>query len=71
MTSKSTCPKCGGRMEEGHVIDEGYGAWKPAKWQAGKPQMAWYGSLKVDKKALKQVENWRCGRCGFLESYAP
>jgi len=29
----------------------------------------WFG-LKVRKKDLVPISAWRCGRCGYLESYA-
>jgi hypothetical protein len=64
------CPKCGGAMEDGFVIDEGYGRFDRARWQAGQPERAWLSGYKVRKKELIGVTTARCGRCGYLESYA-
>ena len=36
----------------------------------GLAEKAWYG-LKVRGKTRLAVETWRCGRCHYLESYAP
>ncbi|MBD2842773.1 hypothetical protein [Erythrobacter rubeus] len=71
MRPTKTCGKCQGRMQQGHLIDEGYGAVHVAKWQPGEPRKAWWGSIKVDKKAVREVETHRCDRCGLLEFYAP
>ena len=69
MAAAKACPKCDGRMEDGFVVDHGYGEKHVAGWQSGKPVRKWWG-LKVDKKRLLSIESWRCNRCGFLEHYA-
>lgn len=71
MQATQSYPKCGGRMVEGHVVDAGYGESHSARWQRGTPEKQWWGSLKVDKKALKTVQSFRCERCYLLEHYAP
>jgi len=41
-----------------------------ASFLPGAPKVSrWFG-LKVDKKNLVPISTWRCGRCGYLESYA-
>jgi hypothetical protein len=36
----------------------------------GVPKVSrWFG-LKVRKEDLVPISAWRCGRCGYLESYA-
>jgi predicted nucleic-acid-binding Zn-ribbon protein len=64
------CPKCGGSMADGFIVDEGYGKYDQARWQEGQPVKRWWGSLKVQKGELIGVRTLRCRRCGYLESYA-
>jgi len=68
--SKS-CPKCGGRMEVGYVPEAKDHSMKPEMWVEGAPQKAWWGGLKMAGKRKLTIETWRCGRCAYLESYAP
>ena len=68
--SKS-CPKCGGRMEQGFMLELKDGNQKAiTEWVEGLAEKAWYG-LKIRGKRRLAIETWRCGRCGYLESYAP
>jgi len=57
-------------MSEGFVIDHGdYGSASVSTWHGGAPRKSiWTGVKKSDERL--EVETWRCGRCGFLESYA-
>jgi ribosomal protein S27AE len=71
MTSRKHCPKCGGEMNQGFVIDAGdSGSHRASKWQAGTPQKSFWTGIKLSKADQHEVVTWRCGRCGFLESYA-
>jgi hypothetical protein len=66
-----TCVKCGGRTEQGFVVDSADGgASKVAGWMEGAPVKKWYG-LKTSKLRKLDIESWRCTKCGFLENYAP
>ena len=67
--SKS-CPKCGGRMEQGFIPDSKQNGTKITEWVEGAPEKKWYGLVIRGKRKLA-VESWRCGRCAYLESYAP
>ncbi len=68
--SKS-CSKCGGRMEQGFLLELKDGNQKAVTdWIEGKAEKAWYG-LKIRGLRRLPVETWRCGRCHYLESYAP
>ena len=68
--SKS-CPKCGGRMEQGFILELKDGNRKAiTEWVEGLAEKAWYG-LKTRGKRRLAIETWRCGRCAYLESYAP
>jgi DNA-directed RNA polymerase subunit RPC12/RpoP len=71
MASRSlTCPRCGGAMEPGYIVDEGYGTRTVAKWIGGEPERSMWTGLKVRGKDKLDVTSYRCQRCGFLESYA-
>ena len=67
--TNSDCPKCRGRMEEGWMVDQGYGAIHQPSFVPGKPDKKWWG-IKVNKKAMVKIVTMRCTRCGFLENYA-
>ena len=70
--SKS-CPKCGGRMDQGFMP-------RAAKDARNERERMGRGHAREEllvraqdcaaRKRLK-IETWRCGRCGYLESYAP
>ncbi len=66
------CPKCGGRMQEGFILDRGhYDSKRASEWVEGEPVRSfWHGGLKVSDKAQYEVTTYRCGGCGYLESYA-
>lgn len=64
------CPKCQGRMEEGFLLDQTYGTRAPVDWIEGPPEKSIWNGLKLGDRMRMTVETWRCGRCGFLESYA-
>ena len=68
--SKS-CPKCGGRMEQGFVADATEHYTKVTQWVEGAPQKSFWGGVKSRGKRKVPIESWRCGRCGYLENYAP
>jgi ribosomal protein S27AE len=71
MTHPATCPKCQGSMSEGFVLDQTYGGRGVASWVEGEPNKNfWVGVTLGDKKPI-EIATWRCGSCGYLESYAP
>ena len=65
-----TCPRCSGQMEEGFLVDEGYGSRTTAQWVAGKPEKSIWVGIKLRGKTKLGVATYRCRRCGYLESYA-
>ena len=65
------CPKCGGRMAEGFVADQTYGATTVSSWYAGPPRKSFWTGLKLKGVENHAIVTWRCDRCGFIESYAP
>ncbi len=61
------CEKCGGEMEEGHII-EFDGSVIPIKEKWGTSAKAgWFGANIENKKT---VFAYRCKSCGYLEQYA-
>jgi len=68
--SKS-CPKCGGRMEQGFQLEyTHHHSMRIGEWIEGAPERGWFG-LKIRGRRKLPIETWRCGRCAYLESYAP
>lgn len=65
------CPKCGGAMEEGFIIDYGqymFAAKHVSSWVQGPPKLSWCGALGDETR--RRIQSIRCVKCGFLESYA-
>ena len=70
MSLAKSCPKCGGRMEQGFIPEATRHSNGPSEWIEGAPEKSW-GSLKIRGKRRLAVQTFRCGRCTYLESYAP
>jgi hypothetical protein len=64
------CPKCASSMGEGFVVDKFYGGAGVSTWVAGAPRRSMWTGINVAGREQSQIATWRCGRCGFLESYA-
>ena len=65
------CPRCGGRLIEGFVIDRGdHNAKQLQKWFEGEPVRSFWVGLKTSGRDSFTVQTYRCDRCGYLESYA-
>jgi hypothetical protein len=70
MSNQLKCPKCSGRMEQGFVLDNTYGARLISHWVPGEPKKSfWMGTKAPDTSALP-IGVFRCSSCGFLEQYA-
>jgi hypothetical protein len=69
MALPPSCARCNGSMEQGFVLDEGYGSRKPSKWVEGTPEY-WFFNLKLRGKRQLEIATYRCSWCGYLESYA-
>ncbi len=66
------CPKCAGRLEEGFTLDlVHHNQSRQASWIEGKPVRSFWTGLATRGRARHKILTYRCGRCGFLESYAP
>ena len=65
------CPRCRGNMSEGFVVDRGHGNTQgQQKWVEGEPVKSFWFGLDTSDRAKYEVRTYRCGRCGYLESYA-
>lgn len=65
------CPKCGGRMEQGFIVDMATGdfSFGVRKWARGVPLRSLLFKTWVLWNA-PPVGTFRCEICGYLESYA-
>lgn len=71
LAGSRTCPRCGGRMEQGFVPEyTHHSSVRLSQWVAGAPERGWFG-LKLRGRRKMAIETYRCPRCGYLESYAP
>ncbi|HEX2763472.1 MAG TPA: PF20097 family protein [Allosphingosinicella sp.] len=71
MSESKNCPRCGGAMEEGFMVDGTHGGSRVARWTAGRPRKSLWTGIKLSGAKLVEIATWRCRRCGLLESYAP
>lgn len=76
MSEPTRCPKCGGAMVRGYITNFSLG--RPihpgviSTWVAGMPSetSGWHGGGQVAADRCIPAATFRCGGCGFLESYA-
>lgn len=68
MIDSIDCLRCHTAMEQGYILDRGYGEWKEVKWSPGAAQHHWWG-IEKPKRAVPVI-TMRCPKCGALESYA-
>lgn len=71
MNVPEKCPKCGGRMEEGFVLDQSHLTRFVSCWVEGSPEKTFLGNTKVSDRRQRNIRSFRCVACGFLESFAP
>ena len=71
MTSNvRVCPKCQGEMVQGFVADFAAAQVVVSTWVEGAPEKSlWYGT-RVPRDKCIPIGTFRCGACGYLESYA-
>jgi hypothetical protein len=71
MTGTDPCPKCGGRMQEGFIVDRFDKIHRVVSaWVEGTPQKTFWTGLRLKGRKTIEVRALRCDKCGFLESYA-
>jgi len=67
----SKCGKCGGRMEEGFLLDLGHGNRRNVEqWVEGEPTPSFWMGISLGNRKARPVTTLRCTSCGYLESYA-
>jgi len=69
MARNLVCSECGGKMENGIIVDVGHG-YDSSYWMEGSIEKNWLGVLKTDKKKKHYISAFRCERCGLLKLYA-
>jgi len=57
-------------MTEGFVLDKTHGSVGVSRWVEGEAEMSVWTGVKLAGRPQSRISTWRCGRCGFLESYA-
>ncbi len=70
MEAAVTCPKCGGEMVQGWVVDTTYGGRVATQWAPGSPKESFWRGTKEPEGPLRTIGAFRCSKCGFLEFYA-
>jgi hypothetical protein len=58
-------------MVEGFVVDASHGTMGVSNWVEGPPEKSIWTGVKLSGRPRSELATWRCGRCGFLEHYAP
>jgi hypothetical protein len=72
MSPEPTRPKCTGQMDDGFLVDNGYGRITGSQWASGPTERSfWTGSVNLKDRRKVSVRTFRRRECGFLESYAP
>ena len=71
MAQSKQCPKCSGSMAEGFVADATHGSVAVSSWIEGAAVRSLWTGVKLSGRPRSEIVAWRCGRCGFLEHYAP
>ena len=57
-------------MDQGFVVDQAHGTIKTQRWVEGAAEYSFWFGLKLRGKQQLEVSTYRCGKCGYLESYA-
>lgn len=71
MAISRECPKCQGTMSEGFILDLGNDRKAVSGWFPGAPIRSFWTGVKTGRTLPIDIKSMRCGRCGFLENYAP
>lgn len=69
--ARKDCPKCSSEMVDRYIVDQGYGTNAVPSWREGEPRKSIWVGLKLGGTKPMEITTYRCGRCGYLESYAP
>ncbi|MEP6622752.1 MAG: hypothetical protein ABJE47_25755 [bacterium] len=59
-------------METGIILDQANSSMvMDQRWMEGGPEKSIWTGLKTKGREWHKVVTYRCGNCGYLESYAP
>ncbi len=70
MSEPTVCPKCNGKMVRGFVADWSHAQVFVSQWVEGWPHKSFWTGTKVPSDKCIPIGTFRCGECGYLESYA-
>lgn len=62
MAESNKCVKCGGKMEQGVIVDHKYTSTTQSKWAKA---TTLFGS-----RGRRNIDSYRCKKCGYIENYA-
>lgn len=65
------CIACGKTLQDGFILDQGYGSASVAKWVEGAPEKSFWTGVRTKDRAQFDVHALRCTHCGLLHLYAP
>jgi len=58
-------------MDQGFTPEQKEHAMSVNVWVEGVPEKSFWTGIKTRGRKRLKIETWRCGRCCYLESYAP
>jgi Domain of unknown function (DUF6487) len=65
--SPKTCPKCGGAMTEGFILDRVSGGDRQSRWIEGTADPSFWTGIKTSGLKQYKLTAYRCDGCGFVE----
>jgi hypothetical protein len=68
--NEAACPKCGGDMVRGFILDTTHRGVVVSRWVEGVAEKSVWVGLKIQDRKPIAIGSFRCSTCGFLESYA-
>jgi hypothetical protein len=63
------CSKCGGKMEDGFILDKDHSGASISNWVAGKPEYSLFGQVKAPNAKQNEIHTFACLDCGYFDSY--
>jgi len=64
------CQECRSQMEVGFILDHTHGRPKVTVWHPGEPERSFWRGLRVADDKLREINVYRCKKCGLLRAYA-
>jgi hypothetical protein len=72
LSEPTVCTHCGWRdLEPGFIEDRGQGSGGYGRWVEGQLELGIFGGARKMGRRRRDIEAYRCGRCGHLELFAP